>query len=130
MPASTAIGTKRTSGEANNTMHSNVNECMMPAIGVWAPARMLVAVRAIAPVAGSPPNNGDTIFATPWPNNSTLGLWRSLVQGAENTADMGEPDAPHNPPLLPGPSDPGERLAANIGHAELHRPRGIPANGD
>jgi hypothetical protein len=37
----------------------------MPATGVRAPDRTLVAVRAMAPVAGSPPNNGETMLATP-----------------------------------------------------------------
>ena len=37
--------------------------CTMPAIGVRPPARTLVAVLAIAPVAGNPPNNGETMFA-------------------------------------------------------------------
>ena len=40
--------------------------CTIPATGVCAPDRMLVAVRAIAPVAGSPPNSGDATLATPW----------------------------------------------------------------
>jgi len=35
---------------------------------------MLVAVRASAPVAGKPPNIGDTILATPWANSSVFGL--------------------------------------------------------
>src|SRR5260370_15158837 len=117
MPASTAIGTKRTSGEANNTMHSNVNEWMMPAIGVWAPARMLVAVRAMAPVAGRPPNNGDTIFATPWPNNSTLGLWRSLLLRADTTAAMIDSLAPNIATVTAGPPDPAIITACNFGMA-------------
>jgi hypothetical protein len=35
---------------------------------------MLVAVRAIAPVAGSPPKIGDATLATPWAISSTFGL--------------------------------------------------------
>src|SRR5260370_31007381 len=106
MPASTAIGTKRTSGEANNTMHSNVNEWMMPAIGVWAPARMLVAVRAMAPVAGRPPNNGDTIFATPWPNNSTLGVWRLLLLWPGPPPHLGACPPAHTPTPTTRPPHP------------------------
>ena len=36
---------------------------MIPATGVFAPERTLVAVRAIAPVAGRPPTSGDTMLA-------------------------------------------------------------------
>ena len=46
----------------------------MPAIGVVPPERTLVAVRAIAPVAGRPPNSGDAMFATPCAISSTFGL--------------------------------------------------------
>ena len=46
----------------------------MPATGVRAPARMLVAVRAIAPVAGSPPNIGEAMFAIPCATSSVFGL--------------------------------------------------------
>ena len=35
---------------------------------------MFVAVRAIAPVAGSPPNIGDTMFAMPCATSSTFGI--------------------------------------------------------
>lgn len=34
-------------------------------MGVFPPDLILVAVRAIAPVAGSPPKNPDAILATP-----------------------------------------------------------------
>ena len=44
------------SGAANSRMASSVSACTMPATGVRAPERTLVAVRAIAPVAGRPPN--------------------------------------------------------------------------
>src|SRR5436309_716746 len=67
---------------------------MIPATGVCAPARMLVAVRAIAPVAGNPPNIGEKILATPCPINSTFGLWRSLLIRSETTADMRDSIAP------------------------------------
>src|SRR6266403_2129806 len=63
-------------------------------MGVLAPARTLVAVRAIAPVAGSPPNRGETIFAMPCPINSTLGLCLSLLMRSETTADMSDSIAP------------------------------------
>ncbi len=42
----------------------------MPATGVVAPALILVAVRAIAPVAGKPPNRTEARFAKPCATNS------------------------------------------------------------
>ena len=41
-----------------------------------APERTLTAVRAIAAVAGTPPNSGVARLATPWPNSSRSGSWR------------------------------------------------------
>ena len=48
----------------------------MPATGERAPERILVAVRAIAPVAHRPPKSGETMLAMPWPNSSLLDRWR------------------------------------------------------
>ena len=46
-------------------MSSNTTECTIPAIGVRPPLLMLVIVRAMAPVAGIPPNIGEARLATP-----------------------------------------------------------------
>ena len=46
--------------------------CMMPATGVRPPLLMLVIVRAMAPVAGIPPNSGDARLAMPWAISSVL----------------------------------------------------------
>jgi len=59
----------------------------MPETGVLAPERMFVAVRAMAPVAGIPPNSGDTIFAMPCAANSMFELWRSPLIPSATTAD-------------------------------------------
>ena len=45
----------------------------MPATGEVAPARILVTVRAMVPVAGMPPKNGTTALAMPWAISSWLG---------------------------------------------------------
>ena len=79
---------------------------MIPAIGDCAPERMLVAVRAMAPVAGSPPNIGEKTLATPWPISSTLGLWRSLLMRSETTADISDSIAPSMATVNAGPSRP------------------------
>src|SRR5258708_32540285 len=55
-------GTLFTSGAANRTNASKVNAWIIPAIGVFAPARTFVAVRAMAPVAaGAPQQRGDVV---------------------------------------------------------------------
>ena len=76
--------------------------------GDWdcAPERMLVAVRAIAPVAGNPPNMGEKIFAMPCPNSSTLGLCRSLLMRSDTTADISDSIAPSMATVNAGPSNP------------------------
>ena len=52
-------------GAASNTITASVMACTMPATGVRPPARTLVTVRAIVPVAAIPPNNGLTRLAMP-----------------------------------------------------------------
>ena len=56
-----------------------------------APARTLTAVRAIAPVAGMPPNNGDTMFARPWPNELAVRVVPADV--AHAVGDLGRQQA-------------------------------------
>src|SRR6266849_956973 len=55
---------------------------------------MLVAVLAIAPVAGSPPKSGERIFAIPCPTSSTFGLCLSPLMRSETTADISDSIAP------------------------------------
>src|SRR4051812_18220860 len=74
-------------GAATNTITSSVRACTMPATGDVAPDRMFVAVRAIAPVAGIPPNIGTTTLATPCASSSTSGLCRSPPMLSATTAD-------------------------------------------
>ena len=98
----------------------------MPATGDCAPARILVAVRAMAPVAGKPPNIGEKMLAMPWPISSTLGLWRSLLMRSETTADISDSIAPSMATVKAGPSRPWTRLACQCGIAKWGRPLGIP----
>ena len=44
----------------------------IPATGVRPPFLMFAAVRAIAPVAGIPPNKAETIFPAPWATSYVL----------------------------------------------------------
>ncbi len=54
-PAKAASGTYVTSDAASSMKSSSTTACSMPATGVRAPARTLVAVRAMVPVTQSPP---------------------------------------------------------------------------
>ena len=65
---------------------SRNTEWSMPATGPRAPARTLVAVRAIVPVAQMPPNSAEAIFATPWATSSQLERWRRPVMPSATTA--------------------------------------------
>ena len=53
-------------------INNKTSACVIPAIGVRPPFLTLAAVRAIAPVAGMPPNQADIIFPTPCPTNSAF----------------------------------------------------------
>lgn len=52
-----------------------------------APLFTLVAARAIAPVAGMPPNRGATILATPWATSSMFERWRPPIMPWATTAE-------------------------------------------
>lgn len=72
-PASAASGILETSGAAANTMTASTAAWKRAASREEAPVRTLTAVRAIAPVAGTPPNSGAAMFASPCPNSSLSG---------------------------------------------------------
>ena len=87
----------------------------MPAIGVRAPDRMFVAVRAMAPVAGSPPNSGDNTLAIPCAVNSTFGSCRSPDKRSETTAESNDSIAPSMATVRAGESSVSIRSALNRG---------------
>ena len=78
--------------------------CTTPASGLVAPLRMLVAVRAMAPVAANPPNNGARMFATPWPISSWFESWRVPVMPSATTAVSSDSMAPSNAMANAGPT--------------------------
>ncbi len=63
--ASVASGISAAQRPAKSVMMSSVMACVIPATGVRPPFLTFVAVRAIAPVAGMPPNSEEAMFATP-----------------------------------------------------------------
>src|SRR3989338_7458771 len=74
-------------GAKAKRMRSKVKEWMIPARGVLAPVLILVAVLAIAPVAGIPPNNTAPIFAIPCAISSQFDLCLFPVIPSATTAD-------------------------------------------
>ncbi len=67
---------------------------MTPAKGVRPPLLMFAEVRAIAPVAGSPPKKGQTRFAMPWATSSVLLSCRSPLKPSATTAESRDSIAP------------------------------------
>ena len=130
MAASTAIGMAPASGAATSRITSSVSECTMPATGVFAPDRMLVAVRAIAPVAGRPPTIGDTMLATPCATSSMFESWRSPLILSATIADIRDSMAPSRPTVMAGISSVGISDTRNAGMATCGRPLGMPPNRD
>src|SRR5260370_35073606 len=96
-------------------MQSSVAAWIMPATGDCAPERMLVAVRAIAPVAGNPPNMGEKMLATPCPINSTFGLWRALRLRAGTTAGQSGSVGARRAGAQGGPAHAGRKALGDAG---------------
>ncbi len=128
MAASAASGTCEAKG-ANSTMTSTrKTECTMPASGLVAPLRTLVAVRAIAPVAAKPPNTGVSTFATPWPISSWFGLCRVPVMPSTTTAVSSDSMAPSSAIANAGPTSWMTSVTPISGHWSEGRVRGMPPN--
>ena len=87
----------------------------MPATGVCAPARMLVAVRAIAPVAGNPPKSGEAMLAMPWATSSTLESCRSPVMRSATIADISDSIAPSIATVMAGTTSVPSSAKWNLG---------------
>jgi hypothetical protein len=66
----------------------------MPATGPRAPARILVAVRAMVPVTGVPPDTAAAMLATPCATSSLFERWRRPDMPSATTADSSDSIAP------------------------------------
>src|ERR1700722_8284246 len=128
MAARTDNGINRASGAAKRTIAKRVSEWIIPATGVLAPERMLVAVRAMAPVAGSPPNKGDRMLAIPWATSSTFELCLSPLMRSETTADIKDSIAPSIAIVMAGEIRGRIRSRRNCGILRVGNRDGIPQN--
>ena len=127
MPASTASGTCCASGAASSTTTSSVSACTMPAIGELAPARTLVTVRAMVPVAGMPPKKGVTRLATPCAISSWLGSWRGWpLTWSATRAHSSDSMAPSSAMVSVGVTSCLTVSHEKSGSAKAGRPSGMP----
>ena len=103
-PRSAAKRTCAAHGARSTMTRTRKIECTIPAIGLVAPFRIFVAVRATAPVAANPPNNGERMLAAPCPINSWFGLCRVPVMPSATTAVKSDPIAPSSAIVNAGPT--------------------------
>ena len=126
-PASTASGTCTASGAATRTIASSVAAWTMPATGLVAPARTLVTVRAIVPVAGMPPKNGATMLAMPCAISSWFGSWRlPVVRPSATRAHSSDSTAPRSAIVTVGTNSRCTLSQSKSGQTNAGSERGMP----
>ena len=125
-PASAASGIAPTHCDASRTTASRTSDWVTAASRERAPDRTLTAVRAIAAVAGMPPNMGVTMFATPCPSNSRSESWRSpTLMPSATVADMRLSSAARAATATAGRSRLPKRATSTVGSEGAGRPTGI-----
>ncbi len=77
---------------------------------------MFVAVRAIAPVAGMPPNSGDAMFATPCATSSMFDRCLPPIIPSATTADRSDSIAASIAIVNAGPTSPVTWLSVKCGN--------------
>src|SRR3954447_196472 len=109
-------------------MMSSVIAWMTPATGVLAPARMFVAVRAIAPVAGMPANKGEAKLARPCASSSTLELCLVPLIPSATTAESRLSTAARSATVSAEGNKGITWSSRNSGIESFGSPAGIPPN--
>ena len=89
---------------------------------------MLVAVRAIAPVAGIPPKSGEAMLATPCATSSMLERCRPPIMPSATTAERSDSIAPRAAMAKAGPTSSRASASETNGSTGLGRPEGISPN--
>src|SRR5207244_2516456 len=102
--ASVARGMSAAQRPKKSVIRSSVMAWVIPATGVRPPFFTFVAVRAIAPVAGIPPNSGDAIFATPCATSSMFERWRPPIMPSATTAESSDSTAASSAIVKAGPA--------------------------
>ena len=93
-------------GQRRENTSTNISTAWtIAARGLLPPLRILVAVRAIAPVAAKPLKNGAKIFASPWPISSWLESCRVFAMPSAAVAESRDSIAPSNAMVNAGQSN-------------------------
>ena len=100
----------------------------MPETGPRAPARTLVAVRAMVPVTQRPPNRAEPILAKPCATSSQLDRCRRPVMPSATTADSSDSIAPSSANAIASGSTACAFASENAGKAGHGNSRGMPPN--
>jgi len=98
----------------------------MPEMGPRAPARTLVAVRAMVPVTQMPPNSAEPILAKPCATSSQLERWRRPVMPSATTADNSDSMAPSSANAIASGNTASTFATENVGNAGKGNSRGMP----
>ena len=122
--ASVASGMKRAHLPRKTSTSSTSTACVMPATGVRPPFLTLVAVRAMAPVAGMPPKRPDAMLAMPWATSSTLDLWRLPIMPSATTAESSDSIAASSATVTAGEKSSRTRSSVTAGRLR-RRDRGV-----
>ncbi len=101
-------------------------ECSMPGTGPCAPARTLVAVRAMVPVTQMPPNSAEPILATPCATSSQFERCRRPVMPSATTAESSDSIAPSSAKAIASGSTACSLPRLTAGSAGSGSRRGMP----
>ena len=100
----------------------------MPETGPRAPARTLVAVRAMVPVTQMPPNSAEPILAKPCATSSQFERCLRPVMPSATTADSSDSIAPSSAKAIASGSTACAFASENDGSAGHGSSRGMPPN--
>ena len=126
MPARVARGIRPAQRPKKSVMIRRVSAWMIPATGVRPPFFTFVAVRAIAPVAGMPPNSGAAMFATPCATSSMLDRCLPPIMPSATTADNSDSIPARSAIVNAGPTS---AVTVGEGHAGERRTRNAGVDG-
>ncbi len=101
---------------------SSTSACTMPATGVRPPLFTLAAVRAMAPVAGMPPNSTDATLPTPWATSSMFARWCELIMESATTHESSDSMAAKMAMVMPLGSCSRSRSSVRFGTCSVGRP--------
>ena len=88
--AMTGIGISAAYGISTTNIRRSTTAWTMPAMGERPPFFTLAAVRAMAPVAGIPPNSADAMLPVPCAISSVLELWWLPIIPSETTQERSD----------------------------------------